>query len=186
MDEELYEIAYHEAGHAVTALVLTRKCFSVQIHTEPIEMDFHSGTTRGHGFLGGSTEYHKSICIENHPWFFYDLIERMEIENNIIILLAGGIAGAIFKKEPIELSLENGGALDTLQSLDELEIVSGDAPGDDQELTLYLAWLWARTINLVKTLWEEITIVADALLERKNLNAEQIKELLIDSPNISV
>jgi hypothetical protein len=195
MDERT-ATAYHEAGHAVAALLLGVGFKSVSIvetedtlgrllHSEPPAWWWEAVEEADYASTWGQ---------------FIPTRTRRRVEQRIILALAGAEteseatdrpqeevdAGAgIFRLSPEEakvMSERAGGPVhavlgpgDYSRALD----LACKVSGDDDEGAAYLEWLHRRTLNLMRDpfYWPGVEALASALLERDTLSYRAVRRL---------
>jgi hypothetical protein len=154
--ESLKATAYHEAGHAVMAHLrdVPIKCVTIV----PEE------NTHGH------IEYRRSP-----KWFHPDIDSdstraRRRIEAHIQISFAGGIAERKFKGRRAPnwtVGPDNSDAVDLA-----FRVCSSTKAAEH-----YLAWLYQQAMDALEVpiYWNMVEEVATRLLDKKRLNAQQVK-----------
>ena len=157
-----HRTAYHEAGHAVANVVLCRPFRYVTIipSEDGLLGHVHTGKVlkslrerfqdRGYGWDTGR--------------------ERLWVEREIMTYYAGEAAEIVLGNENETLS---GGDLGHIAGW-----VLGGIPGQ-RERDAFVAWLWERTLNLVKNPlnWVTIEELAEDLLDKKRLSARAVRKL---------
>ncbi len=151
--------AYHEAGHAVAAVLL--RCPVESITIEPGEDS---------GCLG------RCVLGDRPSWLCPDTSggsrARFYIERRMMILLAGRVAESKHLGRPYHEGSE--GDEDKIARL--AEVICG-SDGEDQK---FIAWLHARTVNLlsVEEHWQAVERVVAELLERKTLKGAAVRRVV--------
>jgi ATP-dependent Zn protease len=156
--------AYHEAGHAVAALVLNLEFDYVTIKA--------SGNIQGHVSLSGVIETELDIdrSVITHEGIALE--QRQQIENHIIMSYSGALANAyLTDNEPAYY----GEAGDMAGTSSLLALVCEDW---ESESLHYGGWLLARARNLVKRHWESIEVIAKALLGNETLTVDDVRTTL--------
>jgi ATP-dependent Zn protease len=149
--------AYHEAGHAVAQYYLR-----LPIRKVTIVSDKEKGTL-GHCESKGPL-YLKGIDLDISP------AKQDRIFRKIQALLAGNVAQQRFNKR----SVRKWHASSDYRKAVDLAIRVTDTDG----VRLLLGWLRHGTECLVQTRWREIEAIAAALLERKTLTGDEIREII--------
>ena len=163
--EQLAPTAYHEAGHTVAAVFLY------------IGLK-HKGVTivpnRVRGVLG---ETHVKKGFRGKPYLVNRAVVWRGLEKQIIISLAGEHAQRKYRPSSVR---SHDIADDRREAVKWLSYLALDATGEpiSEELRLHYKLLNLRAKNMVATRWPEITAVANALLERKTLTAQEVREVL--------
>jgi hypothetical protein len=149
--------AYHEAGHAVAAIALRRAVTQVSIIPDDVA-----------GSLGHCA--HRKIDSFHPEWDSSDRT-RSQVEREITTFLASGIAEAKFKGHRRRI----GAATDIDNAVNLACCVSGDA----EEAEKYVAWLYARTKNLLALPWHwrAVEKVAAALLAKRQISGRDARKL---------
>jgi hypothetical protein len=158
MKRDLTPTAFHEAGHAVMAIVLRKGWRTLTI--EPDEDAF------------GRT-YMAKLPERFRPDIEVNTKTRNMIEREVIIFLAG------LEAETLKTGRRNkaGARHDYLCA----GLVLGYAVGDQDELTAYLEWLRCRTGNHMRqpTLWARVELLAQRLLEQRRMTRSEATALVL-------
>lgn len=160
MDQELINTAYHEAGHAVFAALL-----SVQFKYVTIKpADGSLGHLR---HLSPKSKALENIDVQVPLWV------RAYIERRVMISLAGGLAAEKFENDA---KTATGIEMDYLQAV---ELASYIAPAIE-EAEAYVGWLSVRSRLLldVPVHWVMVQSVAEALLVHSRLSSRQVKAIM--------
>jgi hypothetical protein len=164
--EQLAATAYHEAGHVVVAVWLNiwlrRKAATI---------------------IPDSTEGFDGMVWTQ--WSFrgrpdVEITDRMyvRLERHIVVSLAGEHAQR--KYRPSSVRSRHGDS----DRQDAVDILSHLVPNmSSNEFTLHYRLLNERAKNLVEAHWPQIIAVANALLERKTLTEQEVREVMF--PEVS-
>jgi hypothetical protein len=153
--KELTATAYHESGHAVLHLVHGRA--------------FRTVTVIANGdHLGGVVGTGRIIAPESFvSW--YPARQRRWAEAKAQILLAGGAAEALHRREGVNL-----GSLNDIEKLSVLaHLVNG---GRTNEAMAWLDWQMVVTLNHVEHNWPFVEKGAARLLDAGTLSCKEFKE----------
>jgi ATP-dependent Zn protease len=152
-------VAYHEAGHAVTALTLGIRLRRKGATIIPDEGAYGMVWTQL-SFRGRPDE---------------EVTDRMHVrlEREIVVFLAGEHAQREYRSSSVR---SYHGDSDRRKAVDLLGYLVPDM--SSEEFTLHYKLLSLRAKNMVKAHWPQISAVANALLERKTLTADEITELV--------
>jgi ATP-dependent Zn protease len=147
--------AYHEAGHAAIY------CY--------LRMGFRKATIKpDKDYLGMVAIYRLGKrTIEELEYGRLARRHRERMENEIMCLLAGGIAEHIFtgRRNKIGAGSDHGKVLDFMMS----------ACGSSEQAYAYTKWLETLTRDtLAKVVWPAVRRVAEALLEKETLNSKEV------------
>ena len=146
-------VAHHEAGHAVLAIVFGRRVQRVTI--EPGE---------GHeGFSKSTLGFGHAVGWDTSPRM------RRRVEEQIRILLAGGIA----QRRMAPRSSKWAESDDRHRAVD--LVLRLASPG--REAGTYMKLLRIQTEQAVEREWPTICAVAEALIARRTLTGDDVKEL---------
>jgi len=172
--------AYHEAGHVVVAW-----------HTLPREIIGHVEIVEApsieNGFsvlLVGITPESIEDCFTPQPTYR----QRLKlVEGQAQAYLAGSVAERIYidKKNPVfdfEASMDSGGGMDIYEALQLTEMFFPRWSRGKR-----FNWLRVNHIIAVKLCrrwWDQIEVIASALLENRRVEKEQLAELLSEGPSI--
>ena len=152
-----WDTAYHEAGHAVAAFLLGLRIGRNGVTVVPDKIEQTLGTA------------HVLARLQERPDVSVSPRTHVQIENHAVMCMAGDVAEKKFRPRR-----HYGGQTDLLHATDLLSYIS-----ESNEITtarLNVATLRAR--SLVELRRREITAVANALVERKTLTAEQVREAI--------
>ena len=170
--EQLAATAYHEAGHVAATIWLyirlRRKAATiVPNHTQRVWLSPGAVWTRWD--LKGRPDV--------------EITSRMyvRLEREIVVFLAGEHAQR--KCRPSSVRSHHGDS-DRRNAIDLLSYLVPKV--GSKEFTLHYQLLNARAKNLVDALWPQITAVANALLERKTLTAQEVRAVLFPEFHRSV
>ena len=156
MKRDLTPTAFHEAGHAVMAMVLRKPWRTVSI--EPDE-DAYGRT------------YMAKLGERFRPDVEVNTRTRTTIEREVMTLLAGPEA------ERIKTGRRNNvGARHDHQSAG---LVLGYAASDQDELAAYLEWLRCRTVNHLRQpmFWARVELLAQRLLDQRRMTRHEATAL---------
>ncbi len=154
----LISTAYHEAGHVVVAYIELIKIKRVSIvpHQDYLGVVTRQGMEkriRDAFEFGGITP-----------------ARRARLESFIMLSFAGGIAEKKHRGQANHL----GSSADYERVVDLAMMATGSA----KETTAYLKWLHIRAEQTVNVYWYLVEAVAQALLERRALNAADIEQIM--------
>jgi ATP-dependent Zn protease len=152
-----WDTAYHEAGHAVAAFFLGLRIGRKRVTVIPDKVKQTLGAT------------HVLSQLRERPDVSVSTRTHVQIENRAVVCMAGDIAEKKFRP-----GRHYGGQTDLKHAFNLLESISRS--DEITEARLNVAILEAR--SLVELRWREITAVANALVERKTLTAEQVSEVI--------
>lgn len=152
------ETAYHEAGHAFMAAFL-----GGQVESLTIEPDRDDGPERF-----GDAQI---------VWRRGDMTVKEYQNKQVLVTLAGPVAEAIYRGEPLHPGFVPEWADDWRRAWDAAELIMPDE-------RLRLVFLEKTARQLHQTLsrdkhWAAIAALADELLAHETLDAEQIQEVLV-------
>jgi ATP-dependent Zn protease len=153
-----WDTAYHEAGHAVAAFFLGMSIGRNGVTIVPDKIK----QTLGTGHILSQLRERPDVSVSPRTY--------VQIENRAVMDMAGDVAEKKFRPRR-----HYGGQTDLLHASDLLSCIS-----ESNEITtarLNVAVLRAR--SLVELRRREITAVANALVERKTLTAEQVCEAIL-------
>ena len=151
-------IAYHEAGHAVASYVENIPFLEVSIEPD--------GEAAGR-------------CVHPPPpkWFRpadrVDYRTRRRIESEVLVLLAGPAAEAMFAGRECR-----GRAFGDRR---EAERLAGLAMYSDEELSAYLRWLRLRARYVVGARWHTVECLAHLLLKKRTIRRTEARKVLADA-----
>lgn len=154
--------AFHEAGHAVAGLAYGVRRQLVLASIVPDEAE----GTRGHVTRRRFSRRAVEEIETGDP-----MRVRLRLEPEIVLTYAGVIAERAFtgrRHNWIGASFDLASAGDYVFR----------CVGSDKQASLYSRWLWTVTEELVGLHWGDIEHVADALLERLELDADEIRSVL--------
>ena len=159
--KKLESTAYHEAGHAVVTIAHNVRVHSVSIIPDPDEESLghikHSNPLRGIDF-----EWDNSIRARDRG------------EKLVEICMAGPIAQKRYNPKGYRhynASSDHEEALNVLYKMS----------GSKEEIEAWWKLLEVRTGALVNLKWREIEHIAEALLDRHTLTAQEIKHLYYEA-----
>jgi hypothetical protein len=146
--------AYHEAGHVVFAMAQGRPVIEVAVADD------------GDGENFGGTVY--------GPRPESDLSFRERVWNAATLALAGPVA------EVIATGIENPeGAADDLADARRLALL---VCKNDADAAVWLADVRRHLDRLTRGAWCVIEPVAEALIERRRLSGEEVRQVILDAP----
>lgn len=150
--------AYHEAGHAVAAVVL--RVGAVYASIVPDAVMGTVGHVKHLGWPGPPPDVEGDLARV-----------RRHAEPRIILALAGVVA----EKRHHGRRHNWIGANSDLRAATDLmgHFVS------PRQLQAYTDWMWARTEDLVELWWPQIEAVATALLDRRTMRGREIREVMM-------
>jgi hypothetical protein len=167
--------AHHEAGHAVAACVLGVPIIRVHVIAQVLQT--HDSF--------GQTEFRKCVTSE-----LCDEANRHKAEARIITSFAGPIAEGRFRglirsaqPSPSDRAAMNGLAdlhisFWAKSLLIKNVVLLHSSPSVTRMRAAYLRGLKARATSLVDNHWLAVQAVADALVEKRELTARQVKALV--------
>jgi hypothetical protein len=158
MKRDLTSTAFHEAGHAVMAIVLRRRWRAISI--EPDE-DAYGRT------------YMAKLGERFRPDIEVNTRTRITIEREVMIFLAGPEA------ERLKTGRRNNvGARHDYQCVG---ILLGYAVGEQDEFAAYLEWLRCRTANHVRQpmFWARVELLAQCLLDQRRMTRHEATALVL-------
>ncbi len=153
------QIAYHEAGHAVTAILLNLKIVTVTIERG----EDSQGVCRVYGVMG----YH-----------YTNLRERKSIaRNSILNSYAGFEAEKMFNPEA-----DPGFSAEDFEEAEDTSKTFAILPrkcfvGDEKHLA-YLERFKIGARKLLRKSWPSVKAVAEALMEGKTLTHEEVEQII--------
>jgi ATP-dependent Zn protease len=159
MKRELQATAYHEAGHAVVAF-FNRVRFK------------HATIIKGDDSLG------HVLLAKSPKWFQpeYENTARVQFfaEQRIVIDYAGQLAEGKFRgrRPRWGMGQDNEHAVD----------MAFYFCGSQKTVEAYLHYCWCRSSDAVNARWAQIQAVAAALLERKTLTLDEVREIVLTAP----
>lgn len=164
---DLISTAYHEAGHAICAILHFGRVSSIQIFPKKIKM-----RTEGACFYELFKEYEK---IEDSVLFNYQLVSE------VCFYYAGLTSEKFYYKtisgsDKFPLFLRDGSSNDTLAAAAIIKKYNLAEPG--KKRYAFKQKLIKRTLNELQKYWTDITLLAHFLFKKKRLGAKQIKRLL--------
>lgn len=153
----LEQVAYHEAGHAVVArwLHLKFKMVTIVPGEDSLGHLLHVPTPR-------------SENPELNPWT--DRM-RLQMERYAMCALAGVAAQRRLRPSSVR---SYHGSVDYANVVKRLDCFAGD----DKEITLWARLLAHRVRNLIALRWPAVEAVAAALLERKRLTGDEVRDVI--------
>jgi ATP-dependent Zn protease len=152
-----WDTAYHEAGHAVAAFILDLRIGRNGVTVVPDKIKQTLGMA------------HVLMQLQENPDVPVSPRTHVRIEKHAVMWMAGDAAEKKFRP-----GRHYGGRKDLQDAADLLGYISGS--NEITEARLKVAKLEAH--SLVELRWREITAVANALVERKTLTAEQVHEVI--------
>jgi hypothetical protein len=193
--------AYHEAGHAVAAMILGRGVRSVSIVGDGESSGRVVNHRRGARWIDRLEEADYASSWGG----FIDGGTRRTVEVEIMILLAGGLVqmeALGIEDHEVGMGLERlnaeesaamvskyGGEQSEWQHL----VTGGDyeqatdlvlkVSGSEEEASAYLGWLEQRTRNLIRRFdfWPSVEAVAHALEQKGELSGRRAQEIIQDA-----
>jgi hypothetical protein len=170
-EQQLWAVAYHEAGHVVAALAYRR---GIRRQGATIVPDAEGA--------GGSVSMLKHIPGDPSVSGSYrggDLLTgrmRLRIEEDVMVSLAGGIAQREFRPASVR---SYHGRSDRKAANDLLLYVVRN----ERELRAYWRLLTIRTENFVRLpfRWMQIEAIAKALMEKNTLGPTELKQVYVDA-----
>lgn len=148
--------AFHEAGHVVAAWSRRVKIHNATIVPSP---EFN-------GLVRHANPLHKL-----HPDYDVSARVRDRAESAIVVSLAGPEAQRRYSPRSWRTYH---GAADFKKAVD----LAMRFNSSDEAVNAYLAWLAIVTRDEIALLWPQVETVAQALFDRRNLTAAEIKVLL--------
>ncbi len=166
---ELISTSYHEAGHALFALLNHRLVESVVV--------FENKKSKR---IDGFTYYHSPDLSDSYCQSDPDTLREL-LNVEIGIKYAGLTAEKYhFKKlsgsDKFPLYWRDGSSDDTLSAANLIKKYSPVAPG--RKRYAYKKKIIKQTLNMLDQHWEAVTLVAHALIQKKKLYYCDLKELL--------
>jgi hypothetical protein len=149
--------AYHEAGHAVVAVLLGIRIGKEGASIIP-ECDTEGWVHLRKGF-SGNPKYDNNIRV------------RDGLETRVMISLAGEAAQRHFRPSSVR---SDQGMSDRHHAVNELSYLASSP----EELEPYLKWLDIRVNRMIACHWKQTATVANALLEKKRLSAKEVGALI--------
>lgn len=161
---ELINTSFHEAGHAVYALLSLMKVSSVYIFE-------HKIYKRVHGF----TQYESHDLDENHINF------HILLEQEIGLSYAGLLAEkyhykSISGSDQIPMFIKEGSYEDLLAIRKIIEKYNLAAPG--KKRSAYKQKMARKTLSVLIKHWDAIELIAHGLFKHKRLSYDDLRELL--------
>ena len=160
-ERRLRETAFHEAGHGVAAYHLAVPIASVDIHRTDVQLGLTQSTEMPIDEDGSRSEAE----------------EKFRIENFCIMSFAGGLAGAAAMQRRSERYRGSEGDHRRVEQLLSRTMTGATDPKVFHHYRQYL-WHRARVLVATKKVWADISAVAEALLERRKLSAEEVREVI--------
>jgi len=154
--------AFHQAGHAVAAVLLGVACRGASVLEETDSL----GRVR------------LAVPTWLHPEGDNDARTRRWVKAKVQVGWAGMVAEVELCHTPLALARAGSQA-----DLSAMAALATYAVGSQEELEAYLEWLRCRTVNLVRhcLVQQRITKVAEALLDHGQLTRGQIRALALPS-----
>jgi hypothetical protein len=148
------EVAYHEAGHAAVRIYM--------------ELPFDRVSIISEGNSAGRIEH--PVVTDPLGWeeLLPDEIDLL-IDRHVASIFAGPLA-----QERLSGNYDADGA--NSDHKDMIDFISRRCHSDD-EMEAYFAWMQIRTRNIVNMCWLQIDAIAQALLEEKELSADEVLEI---------
>lgn len=160
MAKQSFAVAYHEAGHAVVSFFCQEQFKTVSI----IPAEDYLGVVVGR-------RLEKRIFDAFATGLDLTPYQRMRIENQVIISLAGGIAERRYRGR----YNHQGRKSDIDNAVDIVLRLSGSA----EEANAYLKWLDTRAHNAVNVRWDLIESVAQTLFASKKMTQAEVIEIIL-------
>lgn len=162
---ELITTSYHEAGHAVFALLCEMKVSSVCIFE-------HKMLKRIHGF----TQYESPDLDPHHSLF------DVRLQQEIGLSYAGLLAEkyhfkSISGSDQIPMFIKEGSSND-LMSVRKAIHKYNPAPAGKKR-TLYKQKIARNTLNMLIEYWDAVELIAHSLFKRRKLTFQDLRQLLI-------
>ena len=149
--------AYHEAGHAVAAFFE-----QLRVRTATIKPDKVKGS------LGHVSHYPKPSF---HPDFETDARTERRVLAGVLTYLAGPAA------ERRATGRATGSHDDYRNAMD----MASRLCGSNESVGALLRWMWVQARDLVTVHWSFIEAVARALLARRRLSGQEVREIILNS-----
>lgn len=155
-ENPLLATAYHEAGHAVAAVLLKRRFQMISILPD--------GESEGHVSLSGLGKVQSEVPVEART--------RRKLEREILIYLAGPTAEALGTGTR-ELLINH-------TDLNEAVALADHLTTSPREADAYLHWLGLRAEALIRPPgpWAAVQTLATALLERQQLGYRRARQII--------
>lgn len=163
---ETVSVAYHEAGHVICSLLKHMNVESASIYEER-----HSRKMGGETFFNTREDREVNQRLEQHFMI-----------GEVYVNYAGLIAEKLLYKkisgsDKFPSFLKDGSSLDTEAAAKLIKKLNLAQPG--KERYLYKQKIIKQITNLLDDHWKEIELIAHFLIQKKKINAKQIKSLLI-------
>lgn len=155
--------AIHEAGHALMAILLKQKVINLSI----VPKDDVLGTVKLSSISGLIDDYISPVS-------------RNKVEKRILVNFAGYIAECLATDR--DMSLEEAGADKDFHGAVEL---ASQVCGSNEETEAYLKWLLERGKVMFSVPYrkEQITMLADELLNRHTMSGRLARKIIMDDIN---
>jgi hypothetical protein len=160
-DRRLRHVAVHEAGHAVASHYLGTPLRHVTVTRDK------KGKTLGHTRQRWVWFQDKRGVLDVSPR------GRDHVERHILVSLAGQLA---LRRYAPRSRWQTGSERDTWQAIELYWLICDK---DEKAAKLYLALLWRRAEWLIEAKWKDVLAVADALLERGTLKADELGRVIL-------
>lgn len=169
---DLISTGYHEAGHAICALLHFWRVSSIQIYPKKEKM-----RTEGVCFNEMVKAYEKIQDIE---------LLNAQLINEVCFYYAGLISEKYYFKtisgsDKFPLFLREGSFSDTMAATAIIKKHNLAEPG--RKRYAFKKKLIKRTLHELQKYWSDITLLAHALFKKKRIGAKQIKKILTTKSN---
>ena len=160
-------VAYHEAGHAVVAMLQAIPVYLISIIPTPRA----EGITEVHDVGGLFAKLKENFELGTH----FTSTEAFELQQHARMLMAGGIAQYRFDPKTVRTVPLDPDFL-PLSLLNEIV-------GSQRELNALLALLNIQTEEMVERGWDMIDVIARTLMDRLELTGAEALEVLRETPD---